>query len=227
MTRIRVATYNIMLGGRSGRALDESVRALDADVLLVNESPKLPVLWRRRCRRLVEGWQLRLVTGGRPAGSNLVAVTAAVSVKSSGAERLRQPLFSPRRGVAWAQLRVEGRLLGVVSCHLSLDRVRRLGEVRRVIDVAARLRGPVVVAGDLNEPPGGPCWELLRQAGFVDHGDGSWKTFPATVPARRIDALLVRGSSVRVDAHGDPGVSPALLETASDHRPVLAVLDLL
>ena len=47
----------------------------------------------------------------RPAGSNLIAVGPGVAVKGSGSQRLPQPLFQPRRGIAWAQLRVEGRLL--------------------------------------------------------------------------------------------------------------------
>ena len=226
MTCIRVATYNIFMGGRRGSAVDQVVRRMDADVLLVNESPKTPLLWRGRCRSLADRWQMRFVTGGRPAGSNMVAVRPGVAVKASGTRKLRQPLFQPRRGIAWAQLRVQGRLLGVVSCHLSLDRDRRLVEVRRVIDVASRLRGPVVVAGDLNEPPRGPSWQALRDAGFVDHGDNQWETFPSTSPKTRIDALLVRGTTARVVRHGDPGLPARLLQEASDHLPVLAALEL-
>lgn len=226
MNDIRVATYNIFMGGRRGAALHEVVRRLDADILLVNESPKGPLRWKRDCRRLAERWQLRLVTGGRPAGSNLVLVGPGVVVKTSGSERLRQPLFQPRRGIAWAQLRVRGRLVGVISCHLSLDRDRRLREVGRILEVASRLRGPVIVAGDLNERPDGPSWKRLRAAGFVDHGDRGWLTFPAHAPESRIDALLVRTTTARVVRHGDPGVEPSLLATASDHRPVVAELQL-
>ena len=47
--------------------------------------------------------------------------------------------------------------------------------------------------------------------------------FPAGSPVKRIDAVLVRGD-VTVSHHGDPGVDAELLATASDHRPVLAVL---
>ena len=226
MTRIRIATYNIFMGGRKGAAVHEVVRRLDADVLLVNESPKQPLLWKRRCQALAERWGTRLATGGRPAGSNMVVVRPGVAVKASGSEKLSQPLFQPRRGIAWAQLRVEGRLFGVVSCHLSLDRDRRLREVQRVIDQASRLRGPVVVGGDLNEPPRGPCWQRLRDAGFVDHGDNTWETFPAAAPETRIDALLVRGSTAKVLAHGDSGLPAALLAEASDHRPVLVELEI-
>jgi endonuclease/exonuclease/phosphatase family metal-dependent hydrolase len=194
-------------------------------VLLVNESPKQWFTWKRQCLRLCDAWGLRFVAGGRPAGSNMIAVAPGVVVKKAGAEVLRQPLFQPRRGIAWAQLRIHGRLVGVVSCHLSLDRERRAREVARVLAVARSLRGPVVVAGDLNEGPDGPSWRTLREAGFVDHGSGDWLTFPADGPEKRIDALLVRGV-VDVVSHGDPGVPEELLAAGSDHRPVLAVLDL-
>lgn len=224
MTRARVMTYNIFMGGRRGRALHRVVAVSSPDILLVNESPKQFLFWRRECRRLTETWGMRFVTGGRPAGSNMIVVAPGVAVKSSGSEVLPQPLFQPRRGIAWAQLRVAGSLLGVVSCHLSLDRERRAREIEKVVAVARRLRGPVVVAGDLNERPEGPSWERLRRAGYVDHGSREWRTFPADAPEKRIDALLVRGAAVL--SHGDPGVRPELLAAGSDHRPVLAVLDL-
>ena len=224
MTRLRVMTYNILLGGRRGQPLHEVVRAVSPDVLLVNESPKRPLRWRRDCRHLADRWHLRYVAGGRPAGSNLLAVAPGVGVKAVGTEVLPQPFGQPRRGVVWGQLRVHGVLVGVVSCHLSLDRDRRAQEVARVLGVASGLRGPVVLAGDLNETPDGPSWAALRRAGFVDHGGSGWRTFPSDDPDRRIDALLVRGAAVL--HHGDPGVDPALLAAASDHRPVLAVLEL-
>jgi endonuclease/exonuclease/phosphatase family metal-dependent hydrolase len=221
---IRVMTYNIWMGGRGGPLLDEAVVGARADVVLVNESPKTPLLWRRRVRALAEHWRMRHLVGGRSAGSNMIAAARTVGVRSTYATTLPQPLCQPRRGIAVAQLRAQGRLLGVVSCHLSLHPARRAWEVEKVIAAAGRLRGPVVVAGDLNEPPSGPSWQRLRDAGYVDHGSRRWPTFPAAEPVQRIDALLVRGA-VAVLHHGDPGVEESLLRRASDHRPVLAVLD--
>ena len=224
VTRLRVMTYNILRGGRRGQPLHEVVRQVAPDVLLVNESPKRPLLWRRDCHHLARRWHLRYVAGGRPAGSNMLLVAPGVGVKAVHTEVLPQPLTAPRRGIVAAQLHVRGRLVGVVSCHLSLDEERRRGEVLRAIEVADGLRGPVVLAGDLNEPPTGPSWAALRRAGFVDHGARDWRTFPSSDPDRRIDALLVRGAA-EVLHHGDPGVDPDLLAAASDHRPVLAELE--
>jgi hypothetical protein len=68
MTRLSVMTYNILRGGRRGEALHEVVRAVAPDVLLVNECPKTPLLWKSRCEDLVDHWGMRYVAGGRPAG---------------------------------------------------------------------------------------------------------------------------------------------------------------
>ena len=88
MTRARVMTYNIFMGGRKGSVLHGVIRDARTDVLLVNESPKQILLWKRQCRRLTDEWGMRLVAGGRPAGSNMIAAAPGVAVKSSGSEVL-------------------------------------------------------------------------------------------------------------------------------------------
>ena len=217
-------TYNIFMGGRKGALLHEVVRGAAPDVLLVNESPKLPFLWKRQCLRLADKWGMTCVGGGRKAGSNMITVGPDVRVKSVHTEVFDVPLFKPRRGVVAAQLRKDGQLFGAVACHLSLTREQRAEEVEKVIEIANRLRGPVVLGGDLNEKPNGKSWQRFRDAGFVDHGSNQWRTFPAEDPETRIDALLVRGRATALH-HGDPGVPIELQKRASDHRGVLAVLD--
>ena len=175
-------TYNILMGGQSGAALHQVIREANPDVLLVNETPKTPVLWKRQCRKLAEKWGMRWIVGGREAGSNMIAISERIGVKSFDAYTLWTPPFRPRRGIATAQLRIEGRLFAAVSCHLSLERERRVDDVERVIEAANRLRGPVVLGGDLNQPPGQWSWRRLRQVGFVDCGSDEWLTFPAAAP---------------------------------------------
>ncbi len=78
------------------------------------------------------------------------------------------------------------------------------------------------MAGDLNAGPKSEAWRVLRGGGLRDPDPKSGPTFPAWEPAKRIDAVLV-SEPVRVTAYRVvdlPGV-----ERASDHRPVLAVLD--
>ena len=225
MSTVRVMTYNIRLGGRNRPALRAVVRAVRPDVLVVNESPKAPLVWRFGCGRLAREWGMRYVGGGRVAGSNMILAAPHVVVRAVRCRVLPQPLGRPRRGVVAAALSVQGHSLGVVGCHLGLDPDGRAMEVRSVIEAAQALAGPLVVAGDLNEPPRGPSWARLAAAGFRDPGSDSWRTFPADRPGKRIDALLVQGD-VTVLAHGDPGASSELLSRASDHLPVSALLDL-
>jgi endonuclease/exonuclease/phosphatase family metal-dependent hydrolase len=155
----------------------------------------------------------------------MIVVAPGITVTSTREEVLPTGWLEPRRGIALARLLLDGSPLTVVTCHLSLRRASRLREVDRIVQLCGTVRGPLVVAGDLNEEPGGPCWRTLAEAGFVDHGGSVWMTFPAEQPKSRIDALLVRGK-VTVRHHGDPGVPAALLARASDHRPVLAELEL-
>jgi endonuclease/exonuclease/phosphatase family metal-dependent hydrolase len=225
VTRLRVMTYNIWQGGRGGPPLGEVVRAAAPDVLLVNETPKTPLLWRGRCLRLAREWGMEYVVGGRSAGANMILVRAGIEVLASAAMVLPQPPLRPRRGIAAVRLRLGGEALGLVSCHLSLHPRGRRVEVQRVVEVADGLGEAVVVGGDLNERPDGPSWRALLEAGYVDAGSDDWPTYPADAPVRRIDALLVT-DGLRVLRHGDPGVEEAAQARASDHRPVLAELEL-
>jgi endonuclease/exonuclease/phosphatase family metal-dependent hydrolase len=78
-----------------------------------------------------------------------------------------------------------------------------------------------VLAGDFNEVPGKPAWRAFQAGGLRDLGPESGVTFPARGPRKRIDGIL-----------GSPGIAAVeyrvvddpLVERASDHRPVLAVL---
>lgn len=222
MTSLRVLTYNV-LGGRAKVALGTVVRAVNPDVMIVNEAPQTPLLWRWQCPSLARQWDLQHVAGGRNAGHNMIVAQHHIGVADGRVERSRHGAMEPTRGIVSAQLQTDSRRFGVVGCHLGLDPDCRRAQVEQVLGAADRLHGPVVVAGDLNEPSKGPSWQALRAAGFVDHGDPEDFTFPAEHPTRRVDALLVRGD-VTVTRHRIPGIQPELLRLASDHLPVVATL---
>ncbi len=222
MTSVRMLTYNI-LGGKAKVALRSVVSAINPDVMVANESPQMPLLWRWHCPSLARQWDLQHVAGGRNAGRNMICAQHHIGVAETRVQRIKQPPFQPIRGLVAAQLQADSHRFGVVGCHLGLDPEAREAQVQQVLRAADRLQGPVVVAGDLNEPPKGPSWEALRAAGFVDHGDAEDFTYPAEHPTKRIDALLVRGD-VRVSRHRIPGIQPELLRLASDHLPVVATL---
>jgi endonuclease/exonuclease/phosphatase family metal-dependent hydrolase len=83
------------------------------------------------------------------------------------------------------------------------------------------LDAPVVLAGDLNETPGGGAWRMLAD-GLVDGGAADNEpTFPAREPGRRIDAIL---SDPRITVAGWRVVGTDTARRASDHLPVVADL---
>ncbi|MDQ6935187.1 MAG: endonuclease/exonuclease/phosphatase family protein [Actinomycetota bacterium] len=217
-------TYNILRGGQRGAPLDEVVRDVAPDVLLVNEAPKTPFLWRRQTASLAGRWGMRMVAGGRPAGANVILGALHVEVLTTTERVLPAPIGQPRRGVATALLRIGGRDLRVVSTHLPLSPAARLHQTAEVLALATSYDDPVVVAGDLNECPSGACWAMFTRAGFADSADPRWLTFPSDAPSKRIDAVLVRGAHTLYA--GRPDLPDDLLARASDHRPVLARLEL-
>lgn len=81
---------------------------------------------------------------------------------------------------------------------------------------------PVLVAGDFNAVPGSPPLTVLRRH-WADAADGTWApTYPAAQPHATLDYVFYRPASTwRV-------VETQVIEepVASDHRPVLAVLEL-
>ncbi len=222
-TTVTVVSYNIR-GGAAHSALAQVVAAMSPDVLVANEAPKLPLLWHRQCATLAEEWRLRRVAGGRDAGQNLLCGSDRVHVVESAARRLRQPRFAPIRGIVWAQCLADNAPFGVVGVHLSLVAERRPAEARAAIAVADRLRGPVVVCGDLNESPGQPAWRHFEAAGYADAAPRPEATFSSNDPRKRIDAVLVRGG--RLVSYGVPPLPGNLYRQASDHLPVRAVLEL-
>ena len=120
---------------------------------------------------------------------------------------------------------VDGTRVTVASMHLGL----RAGERRRhVAEIFEKLEGrvaPLILAGDVNEDPGDPAWRLLTdqlQDASAVAGTGPPETVTAVRPYRRIDGVFVdhrlRVVSCRV-------VDLPEVRTASDHRPVLAVVE--
>jgi len=216
-------TYNVY-GARYRTPLRQVVKAVAPDVLVVNETPKAPLLWRWQCDRLARSWGMRRAGGGRDAGSNMICVSPRVDVVWTSARRLGQPRFKPRRGIVAVQCAVDGVEFGVVGVHLSLLRWSRPSEAAAALADAQRLQGPLILAGDFNERPNEPSWEIFRNAGLVDHADPEAFTSQAATPNKRIDGLLVRGAVVL--SHAVPDLPPGELAAASDHLPVVATVEI-
>lgn len=181
----RVVSWNVRSLRDDSAGVAAFLRGLDADVVLLQEAPRL-LGSSFANRRLARRAGLRRAIGGAPACGNLLLVSGRVHVVDAHAVRLPKRRGLHRRGAVLGVLEVDGARLGVLGTHLDLEPSARL-------DTATRLRGalppwpPLVVGADLNDEPGSPTWATLSR-GLVDLGEGP--TFPQRAPRRRIDGLF-------------------------------------
>lgn len=223
MTTLRVLSYNVLSLRLGTDKVAAVIRACDPDVVCVQEAPRF-LFWRRRCRALAASAGLKVVTGGRPAGAVLLLARPGLRVVTT--RNVKLPWHPPRhrRGMAIGVVDVGGAEVTVASTHLSLNDAERLAQVDLVLAHLGRLGRPAVLAGDVNEDPHDAAWQVLATAladayATAPLGDGLTST--AANPRRRLDAVFV-DRRLEVVSCGVPEV--AGLAEASDHRPVLAVV---
>jgi endonuclease/exonuclease/phosphatase family metal-dependent hydrolase len=222
---VRVLAYNVRSLRDDVDALVSLIRAVDPDVLLMQEAPRF-LGWKASLARFAHRCGLVVVTGGRVAGAMAVLARLDVRVVSTHDELLPKTPRLHQRGIAAAVVEVAGQRVGVASIHLGLradERLRHAAEInRRLLTIDPAM--PWVIGGDLNEPPGSPAWKVIadgRQDGLlVAQQPLGELTYSSTEPVRRIDAIFVP-SDWSVRTAGVPETHQALISTASDHRPVL------
>ncbi|MFC7330366.1 endonuclease/exonuclease/phosphatase family protein [Marinactinospora rubrisoli] len=232
MPVLRVLSYNVRSLRDDSYAVARVIRGCRPHVVCLQEAPRL-LGWRGSRRRLARRAGLTAAVSRRPGGL-AVLVRPEVAVVHREHHVLRRLSGLPVRAIAVAVLEAHGRRLAVGCTHLDLDAGARLRHAREALDVLERVAtewgARPVLAGDLNEGPDGPAWRLLAtrladpgaQAGRAAAG-----TFSARRPRRRIDAVLtapeltVRRAGVPVELLAAEDVV-----AASDHRPVLAELEL-
>ncbi|GAA4857848.1 endonuclease/exonuclease/phosphatase family protein [Saccharopolyspora rosea] len=239
---LRVATYNIHAGAGLDDRFDldrtaGAIRSLDADVVGLQE---VDVHWGERSRFTDEARELAARLGVRvffapiydqpgagPGAPRRRFGVALLSrhpiVDAANHEISRLPTQGPDArpvrmpGFGEVAVQVRGARVHVFCTHLDFrpDPAVRAAQVRDMLAITGRARGPVVLLGDFNAEPGArelaPLWESLRD---VDPGGG---TYPADRPTGRIDLVAVSPGLRALDAHVVP-------TTASDHRPVVADL---
>jgi endonuclease/exonuclease/phosphatase family metal-dependent hydrolase len=219
---IRVLSWNIWKLLGDPLAVHRVLRAAEPDLVCLQEAPAL--LWSsRQLARLARVTGLTLVAGGRAAAGNAMLRSSRVLVHEAEAIRFRPLNWRiQRRGAVLATVGLAGQpALLVAGVHLGLDPAERQAHVQELL---ARLSSgpPVVVAGDLNELPGGPSWQSLAGVAADPAADAA-ATFSVSRPRKRIDAVLT-GPGIEIVEYGQwqPDLRDAAL--ASDHLPVLAVI---
>ena len=218
----RVAAYNLRALLDDPQAAARVVRAIDPDVLLVQEIPRglcsaasintfaaqAGLRWPGRTRRV--------------SGTSLL-VGRRAQVQCHRDRALPVEFMGNPRTYSWARVRVaDGEAFAAVSIHLPLranQRRQHVGQLLSELTVHPYLSDvPWVIGGDLNETQGDPAWQIL--AGEVPLAStAGLRTFPAIRPKAAIDAVFA-SPSARAEPGSDLDLDPADLKAATDHRPV-------
>lgn len=240
--RLRLVTYNVHDLRDDADAVAHVMRSCEPDVVCLQEVPRrLNSPWRvgRLARETGLGW----AAGGRGSGGTAVFTSRRLDLLSASVGRLPVRRLARTRGYALVRVWLAGSApVTVVSVHLPLVPRQRQAHVRLVLRRLAALSSPWLVAGDLNEAPGGPAWAafgpgLRDAAASPTAGRGAppsglqfgAPTYPAKAPRSRIDAVLA-SPDVLVERLAVAGagehLSAADLRAASDHLPLIADLRL-
>lgn len=228
MPDLRILTYNVRSMRDDRAALGRVIRAAEPDVVLVQESPRF-LRWRSLCAQLARLSNLVVVSGGRPAGSNLILSSLSVEVVSTADVLFTRDPRLHQRGTAIAVLSLRGARFAVAGTHLDLRPEPRLRHVHELDAAIARhvpADVPAIVAGDVNDMPGSASWQALcasRVDAFAAAGEGDGFTSSAREPERRIDGVFVDSRLTVRSARVFTGPD---VERATDHRPVLAEISL-
>ena len=231
---LRVVTYNI----RHGCGMDDSVdlartagvlRALRPDIVALQEVD-------RRVRRSGAVDQAATLGGALAmehafgafmpyqGGEYGLAILSRFPIVR--ATPLRLPDGNEPRVALFAELRLpRGDTLVAVSVHFDWveDDRFRLAQATALAAALDTLRHPYVLLGDFNDAPGSRTLALFRgRALQVAKPADDRFTFSSTAPEKEIDFVFVAPTA----AWGTNGARPVTERTASDHRPVLALVTL-
>jgi endonuclease/exonuclease/phosphatase family metal-dependent hydrolase len=232
-SRLVVLCYNI----RHGMGMDGRIHLERTAAVIRSASPDVVALQEvdRRTERsgaaIDQAEELGRLTGlkavfGRAidyqGGQYGIAVLSRLPVLGSAVHPL--PGEEPR---ALLEVRLKARSQEIVFFSTHLDATRpedhRKAAGEQIVKIA-RTRGktPAILAGDLNTVPERATLPVLTEAWTIAGGPQERPTVPVENPKRQIDWILFRPA----DRWRTVEVRVLDEKMASDHRPILAVLEL-
>lgn len=219
---VRVASYNLRDFKDDADAAARVVRAINPDVLCLQEVPRHPL----SSYRIASFAALcGLYWSGSHHGSGGTTVMSSLRLDASNVQHipLKVAFQQRQRGYAVVQVRLPGhQRVDLVSVHLSLNPEERARHAAAVMAAVAG-DGSLVLAGDLNEGSDGQAWMAIAQRLCVVTGDTP--TFPASNPRHRLDVIFA-SPELSVVSSGPIELDHADLVAATDHLPVWVDLDL-
>jgi len=231
--RVRVMAYNIQGALEGFDLISEQVARFEPDVVIFSEARGWGRDRKIRAQLADEfrGWSW-LQGGDVYIASRwpMISQDKAPLMRSGDREKVRAEVEAPfgRFHVVGVHFYTAVRGESLVRRRRQLpDYLRSTAEVRRhqtddLLDWTAKLKGPVILAGDFNTPPSGRIYGSLRQRyadAFQNRGWGWGYTYPARLPLLRIDHIFHTSDWRTVDA-------AVGARAGSDHRPVFAELEL-
>jgi len=230
--RIRVLAYNIKHGEGMDAQVDleraaRVIRSLNPDLVTLQEIDNQTT----RTDGIDQAQRLGELTGMHAAfgdfmeyrgghyGMALLSRYPLVDVTNH-----RLPDGEEPRSALAARVNVGDRKQEIifVGIHLYRTADERLAQARRLVEVFDDVTTPVILAGDFNSTPDSDVLNLLRQSWHVPMKGDDHFTFPSVDPRREIDFIMYRPAE-RFELVEYRVIDEPL---ASDHRPVLMVLEM-
>jgi len=234
--RVTVLTYNIYHGedangGSNLDAVAKVINSLKPDLVALQEVDNKTTrakgldltaeLSRRTGMQGVFGKAMDFAGGGYGE-----AVLSRLPILSQKTHLLpHTPNAEPRAALEIQVQLPSGEKMAFVGTHLDhlREQKNRSMQATRINELYAECELPVLLAGDLNAIPGSDTMRLLQKEWQDADQALQQPTFPAVKPRRKIDYVLYRPA-----ARWKPIETRVIDEkVASDHCPVLAVLELL
>ncbi|MBN2593430.1 MAG: endonuclease/exonuclease/phosphatase family protein [Sedimentisphaerales bacterium] len=234
--RVKVLTYNIYHGedANGGSNLDAVagiINLLKPDLVAFQEVDNKT----RRAKGLDLTAELSQRTGmkgifGKAMDYDGGGYGEAVLSRYPILETKNNPLPHTAKAEPRAALEVRIELSGgvkmaFVGTHLDhqRDQSNRMMQAKRIMELYENYDLPIVLAGDLNATPGSDPINLLLGQWSYAAQDNPKPTYPSTRPARKIDYIMYKPK----DRWKVVEVRVIDEKIASDHCPVLAVLELM
>jgi endonuclease/exonuclease/phosphatase family metal-dependent hydrolase len=230
---LRVVTYNVALAFDAEGQLNvvevgETLARLDADVIALQEVPRgqLPAGGVDMLGYLERRLAMRhsVFQPAAPGAMHGNAVLSRHPITEVDQRRFTRSGTALPRGAVRARVEVAaGEPVWVIAAHLPpggspAERALRVGALVELWGDRER----TVIAADLNSQPGSSIVGRLEAEGLRsawDPASGPGHTYPARAPRARIDWILHTPDLVTVAAE-------VPVSTASDHRPLVATIDL-
>ncbi|MEN6348503.1 MAG: endonuclease/exonuclease/phosphatase family protein [Syntrophomonas sp.] len=231
MPHLTIATYNIQHGkGMDGKTdlerIAQVLSGIDADIIFLQEIDMLRPQshMSRQVSRLCSELVMKGIYGPvrtYPLGSYGNAILSRYQISEKCNHILPDP--SDQRCCLQAELRIKRDTVQLFTTHLGLRQQVRCQHIKDcILPMVNSCPGPVILGGDFNANPDRPEIGLVLQSlsdTFTANTGPLVNTYPATVPAARIDYIFINELCKVEDYY-------IVDSTASDHLPVVTEIEI-